>query len=144
MTEPTSQDPFAAPPQPGAAQQMPAQPYAQQPVPQAPYAYGQGGYVTPALGYVGQNPTEKNWMGITALALSLAALVAGILASIPAVVFGHLGLSAVKKGEANNRGLALAGVILGYIGIALTVLFVIAYIAFIGFAISSTSSDGMF
>jgi hypothetical protein len=58
---------------------------------------------------------DKNWLGMTALVSGALAL------SVVAIVTGHLGLSAVKNGRATNRTFALAGTILGYIGLAATI-----------------------
>jgi hypothetical protein len=44
-----------------------------------------------------------------------------LVGSVLGVVFGHLGLKAVDEGTATNRGLALAGAVVGYIGLGLTV-----------------------
>ncbi len=54
--------------------------------------------------------------------LSFACL--GPLGSIPAVILGHLSLSSIKKGTmpAEARGLAVAGLVIGYINIVLCVL----------------------
>jgi hypothetical protein len=49
----------------------------------------------------------KNWMGL----LSVVA----ILVPPAAIVLGHLALSAVSRGEANNRAVALTGAALGYV-----------------------------
>lgn len=58
--------------------------------------------------------SERNWLGY-------AAFVTGALAlSVVAIVLGHLGLQAVKRGRASNRDFALAGTILGYIGLVAT------------------------
>ena len=57
---------------------------------------------------------ERNWMGYVAY-------VAGALAlSLVAIVLGHLGLSATRRGRASNRDFGLAGVILGYVGLVAT------------------------
>ncbi|GMA36861.1 DUF4190 domain-containing protein [Demequina litorisediminis] len=114
MTEQPQQDP-----------QQPSQPqYAVPPQGSTPYGtphYGAPQYSQP--GYpVGPRPgTEKNWMNITSLALSLGGFVTGVT-FIPGIVFGHLGLSAAKRGEADNRGLGLAGLIIGYVMLALIVI----------------------
>ncbi|WP_430867937.1 DUF4190 domain-containing protein [Demequina aurantiaca] len=51
--------------------------------------------------------------------LGVWSVVTGALLLFPvAIVLGHLGLRANKRGEANNRPVALAGVILGYVGLA--------------------------
>lgn len=51
----------------------------------------------------------------------------GLLASIPAVVLGHIALSKIKQssGSLEGRGMALAGLILGYINIGIFVLLLI-------------------
>ncbi|NTV39078.1 MAG: DUF4190 domain-containing protein [Demequinaceae bacterium] len=94
----------------------------------------------PPVGYgyaTAYNPgsTTNNWMGITALILSLATLVFGITC-IPGVILGHMGLSAAKKGTASNRGLSLAGVIIGWVFVGIGLLFA----AFIAIAIAVDGS----
>jgi hypothetical protein len=59
--------------------------------------------------------------------LSLVAPFVGF--SAVGVVLGHLGLSAVKKGTANNRGVALAGTIISWVVTVVFVLLVIASVA---------------
>lgn len=52
-------------------------------------------------------------------ALGIWAVVTGALLLFPiALVLGHLGLRASRQGEATNRRVALAGVVLGYVGMA--------------------------
>lgn len=48
--------------------------------------------------------TSRNWLGITSLVLGI---VGGV---VFALVFGFMSLSANKRGQANNRGLAIAGI----------------------------------
>ncbi|MEV7971939.1 DUF4190 domain-containing protein [Cellulomonas sp. NPDC089187] len=73
----------------------------------------------------------KNSLGVWSLVLGLVgvvlfwALCPG-LAAVGAVITGHLSRSAARRGEANNGGMALAGVILGYVGIGLWVLLFLA------------------
>ena len=90
-------------------------------VPPPPLAYPSanpppGGYVSPPSppGTWGAS-NGKNWMGIVSLILGLTCFASGIIGAI----FGHLGLSACARGEANNRGIALAGVIVNYVMLAL-------------------------
>ncbi|WP_062378832.1 DUF4190 domain-containing protein [Demequina pelophila] len=78
--------------------QQPAQPHGQ------PYA---------APGPHGGATTEKNWMAIVAL-------VGALLVFAPlGIIFGHLGRSAAAQGRATNRGLATAGMVVGYVGTAI-------------------------
>ena len=64
--------------------------------------------------------------------LAIASLIFGILfiffpLSIPAIVLGHIALSQIKKssGRLGGRGMAIAGLILGYLGIAMIPLILI-------------------
>ncbi len=128
----TYQDPFAQqaapsiPPPPGApyGQPMaaPGQPYA------APGYSQQWG--APGQQYAPR--TDKNWMGITSLILSLVGV------SLGGIILGHLGLGAAKRGEASNRGVALAGTIVGWVGLALSVVWVVVIIGLSLFAGSSS------
>lgn len=50
--------------------------------------------------------------------LSIVALVLSILwISIPAVICGHIGLNQIKSRGEGGRGIAIAGLVIGYIGI---------------------------
>ncbi len=60
--------------------------------------------------------------------LAVASLVAGIfwvwwLGSVLAVVFGHVALNQIEKsgGRESGRGMAIAGLVLGYMGVAVLV-----------------------
>ncbi len=60
------------------------------------------------------SPDRNGW--------GLAAFISGaLLVSPAAIVLGHVGLRAAAKGRADNRNVSLAGVILGYIGLVLTI-----------------------
>jgi hypothetical protein len=89
-------------------------PYQPQPVYGAPYGY-------PAS-------PEKNALGVWSLVLGIVSLVmlfscfVGFLAAIPAVITGHLSRKAQKEGLADNAGLALGGIITGWVTIGLTLL----------------------
>jgi peptidyl-prolyl cis-trans isomerase B (cyclophilin B) len=52
-------------------------------------------------------------------------LLCGIFASIPAIILGHMGLSEIKKNPTiQGRGMALAGVIMGYAISAIAIVYV--------------------
>ena len=70
--------------------------------------------------------------------LAIASLVCGILvfltfglAGLPAVITGHLGLSAIRKsgGALGGRSMAIAGLVMGYLGFGLTFLAILASLA---------------
>ncbi len=70
--------------------------------------------------------------------LAIASLICGILsfltaglAGLPAVITGHMSLSAIKKssGALKGRGMAIAGLIMGYLGFALIFVAILASLA---------------
>lgn len=77
---------------------------------------------------------------------AIFSLVSGILFlilpfSIVAVIFGHLSLSEIRRsaGRLTGRGLAIAGLVLGYLGVAVIVGLIILGVA----AIPSTNKEAM-
>ena len=71
---------------------------------------------------------------------AVVALVLGILGwtlipflgSLGAIVFGHLARGQIRRQPQDGDGLALAGLILGWISVALWILGVLAFIVFFG------------
>lgn len=106
--------------------------------PPAGYGYGApGAYgAVPAWpGYVPPRPTEGLALGsfVTSLVglLSASVLFVPILACPVGAVLGHLALRRIAEKGTQGRGLALAGVIIGWIGTALLVLGTIVLVAVI-------------
>jgi protein-disulfide isomerase len=62
--------------------------------------------------------------------LAIVSLVTGFFCSIAAVITGHLALGQIRRTDQAGRGLAIAGLVLGYAGIFLTVLAVIFAVLF--------------
>jgi len=70
----------------------------------------------------------RNGLGVAALVLGVLSLVfmllfppGGVIVGILAVVFGIIGVRRVGRGEATNRGQAVAGAITGGIGLLVSV-----------------------
>ena len=58
--------------------------------------------------------------------LGILALISPFVCLAPVgIILGHLGLSAVKKGQANNRGVALAGTIISWVSTVISALFLV-------------------
>ena len=74
-------------------------------------------------------PTNGN--SITALVLGICGLVVFPPIGILAVIFGNRARREIASRAEEGSGLATAGVILGWIGIALTALFVLAVVFFV-------------
>ncbi|GMA28174.1 DUF4190 domain-containing protein [Arenivirga flava] len=118
-----AQNPYAAPEQPQQHAAPPENPYAQ---PEQPYASA------PAYGYQ-QQGQKTNTLAIVSLIASLAGLITGISA-IVGIITGHIALSQIKKTGENGRGLALGGLITGYVLTALTIIGIIAAVVFFSWA----------
>ena len=72
--------------------------------------------------------------------LALIFISAGFLSFIGSIL-GHVSLSKLRKaGSAENRGLAIAGVIIGWVSTALAFIFLIGFIALIAGAASAIDS----
>lgn len=111
----------------------PFPPPAETPQPYTPPQYGAPQYPNPAQPPYGQpygSPyapgagQQKNGMGVAALVLGILAILTGwfllgVVPGILAIVFGVIGRGRAKRGEANNGGLALAGLICGIVGIVI-------------------------
>ena len=94
-----------------------------------------GGYPPPAPygDYYSPGP-PKNGMGVAALVVAIIALISsvsvvgGIVLGIVAVILGFIGRGRVKSGEANNGGVATAGIILGVISIIAGLAFIAIWV----------------
>lgn len=115
--------------------------------PQAQYGYpaaqpqygdypGYPGYAQAGWG----GPQPANGMGIASLVLGIIAVAGfclyglGIILGVLALIFGILGRGRANRGEANNGGVALAGIILGSVGIVVSA-------AFLGFFVWAVTTD---
>ena len=106
-------DPNLPPVTPPSANQ-PAPPPAY--TPPAPPAYGAAGDAPApytSTGYA--NPAGEDKYNV----LAIVSLVSAFFVSLAAVICGHIALSQIKKTGEKGRGLAIAGLVLGYAGIIL-------------------------
>jgi peptidyl-prolyl cis-trans isomerase B (cyclophilin B) len=69
--------------------------------------------------------------------LAIVGFVLAFFISIGAVICGHIALAQIKRTGEKGHGLALAAVILGYLGILVGIIFVILYVVIIASAVSS-------
>jgi hypothetical protein len=155
----------AAPTPPYAAPQPPAYPAAAPPAHPAPAysapaypppAYGAPGAQPPAAGYpagayappaayaapYGYAAPRTNPLAITSMVSSIAGFALAwtwvlALGVIVGVITGHLALSQIARTHENGRGMALAGVIIGWVGIGIGLLIAVV----IGLFITTTPSS---
>ena len=81
-------------------------------------------------------PRRTNGLAVASLACGVGQIFFWFLAAIPAVVLGHMARRQIRQTGEDGAGLALAGLILGWIGIILTVVFVLGVVALV--AVAST------
>ena len=72
---------------------------------------------------------KTNGFAIASLACGLGQLMFGPLATIPAIVLGHIARGQIKRTGEQGAGLALAGLILGWAAVVLGILLVVAGLA---------------
>lgn len=99
-------------------------PYAYPPPPPGAYP---GSYPAPPpppyAGYAAPPAGPKNGLGLAALISSILSLpaaftiVGGFVLALAGIILGFLGFSRARKGEATNGGIAVAGIIVGVLGI---------------------------
>ncbi|CAN5535048.1 hypothetical protein BH11ACT7_BH11ACT7_19170 [soil metagenome] len=117
---PPQYPPQQYPPQQYPPQQPGQYPGGYPPPPPQPYSGYEGGFGAPPPA------PPKNGLGTTALILAILSLPAaltvfgGFALGLVAIVIGFIGYRRVKKGEATNGGVAIAGIVLGLLGIVLS------------------------
>ena len=100
---------YGTPAPPYGAQPYGAQPYGAQPYGAQPYG-AQRYYGTPPAYYGAPGSASTN-------GLAIAALVTGIVGvSLVAVILGHMAISQINKTGQQGKGMAIAGLVLGYLG----------------------------
>ncbi|MDG4822652.1 DUF4190 domain-containing protein [Asanoa sp. WMMD1127] len=105
-------------------------------------AYPPAGYVAPAGAYPGYGypPVAKtNGLAIAALVCALAGLATCISAPVGAIL-GHVARKQIRERGESGDGMALAGIIVGWILTAL----ILGYLAFVVIMIVIGAREGMF
>jgi Domain of unknown function (DUF4190) len=101
------------------------------PGPSTPQYPPQGYYYPPAY----QQPRGTNTLAILSLVFAFVVPIAGI-------VLGHIARSQIRRTGEDGDGLALAGLIVSYIGIALSILVMILIFGLIGFGALASTGGG--
>ncbi|MCM3655721.1 DUF4190 domain-containing protein [Agromyces mediolanus] len=88
-----------------------------------------------------QAPPKTNTLAVVSLVASLAGLLTGF-GFLVGIICGHISLSQIKKTGEQGHGAALAGTIIGYVGIALSVIVVVVIIVMAAAAATMSSVSG--
>ena len=105
------------------------------PPPPPPPQWGQypGSYPPPPpQPYTGYAPAiaPRNGLGIAALVVAIIGLVfcwtvaGGVILGVAAIIIGFVARGRVKRGEATNGGVAIAGIVLGFLAIIVSLVFI--------------------
>ena len=94
--------------------------------------------VGPVTNTAAVTPVAKtNRLAVASLACGLAQFVLGPLPTIPAIVLGHVARGQIKRTGEQGAGLALAGLVLGWVAVILGVAVII-----LGLAIATAGMHG--
>ncbi|NUU04830.1 DUF4190 domain-containing protein [Leifsonia sp. C5G2] len=74
--------------------------------------------------------------------LAIVTLIAAFLVPIAAIICGHIALGQIRRTGQNGHGLALTGLILGYVFTAFWLLFIV--LGLIGLAIGASMPDSSY
>jgi len=96
------------------------------------YGYGYGAYPPPA---------SNNGLAVASLVCGLLGLFFCQLIGIGAIITGYIARRRIRETGEQGAGLALAGIILGWISIALAVVVILFYVAFGILAVSTASNS---
>jgi Domain of unknown function (DUF4190) len=132
---PSYPNPYQPGPYPGGyppPQQQPYSGYSPQPQPYSGYSpqpQPYSGYPTPGV-------APKNGLGIASLIVAILALLSswtiagGIILGLAALIIGFVARGRVKRGEATNGGVAIAGIVLGALGLVVGLAFIAVWLVF--------------
>jgi len=79
-------------------------------------------------------PQRTNPLAVAALACGIGQVFFWLLAAVPAVVLGHMARRQIRQTGEAGQGMATAGLVLGWIGIALTLVLVVGVAALVSVA----------
>ncbi|QIM18168.1 DUF4190 domain-containing protein [Leucobacter coleopterorum] len=133
MSTPNVPQQPTAPQQPGysAPQYTPQNPAPHQSYPQAP--------ASAQFTQQAQSAASKTTTLDKTNTFALVSIILAFISPIAAIVFGHLSLSQIKRTGDAGRGMALTGLIIGYVYAVSIVFFVIAYVGLIVALVGSAS-----
>ncbi|WP_353807352.1 DUF4190 domain-containing protein [Agromyces sp. SYSU T00194] len=69
--------------------------------------------------------------------LAIVSLVSAFFISLVAIITGHIALSQIKKTGEQGRGLAIAGLVIGYVGLVIGLIVLLFWVVIFGIAASS-------
>lgn len=107
-------------------------------------AYGAAPYGAAPGGYGYGSTVRTNALAIISLVASIAGFlwIVPVIGPIAGVITGHISLAQIKRTGEKGRGMALAGTIVGWVGIGVLVLLAVTLIVGLSIAASNSSRYG--
>jgi hypothetical protein len=87
-------------------------------------------------------PPGTNALAVASLVCGVAQMMLWPLATIPAVVLGHVARHQIRRTGEQGAGLALAGLVLGWVGVGFALLAIIGIVLVVAVASSSGGVSG--
>lgn len=112
------------------------QTYSGQPAPQAQQHYQQVSHAAPYAQETFPTASTATTLDKTNT-FALLSIVLAFLSPIAGIVFGHMGLSQIKRNGDAGRGIALTGLIISYAYFVFVAIFIVLYIGFFAVMIGS-------
>ena len=82
--------------------------------------------------------TKYSVLAVTSLSLSCLSIIIGPLGYIPGIIFGHAArLECKRNPQLMGSRMALAGLIIGYLGLALTIMVIVLIFHFVDFKLTT-------
>ncbi|UOR02628.1 DUF4190 domain-containing protein [Leucobacter allii] len=134
----TQQDPRAGQQQPYAQPGQYPQPQYQAQPPVAP----QPQYLQQPAYYAVAAPT--NVLATLSLIASIVGFFSFAILSIAGIVMGHISLSQIKRRGENGRGMAIAGLIIGYIGVAFWIVLIAFWLFILGAVVTAGAATSSY
>src|SRR5436189_3494886 len=76
------------------------------------------------------SPDDGSTLAVCSLVFGIVSFLCGIFSGIPAIICGHMALSRKNRaGISSGRGLAIAGLVMGYLGVVIATIAIGAAIA---------------
>ena len=74
---------------------------------------------------------KTNSLAIASLCCGIGQILVGILAGIPAIVLGFVAIRQIRQTGENGRGMAIAGIVLGFVSIIATAVLIVVFMALV-------------
>jgi Domain of unknown function (DUF4190)/DUF1707 SHOCT-like domain len=79
-------------------------------------------------------PRQTNGLAVASLACGIGQVLVWFFGGVAAIILGHMAIRQIRRTGEDGSGMAVAGLVLGYIGVALSLIGTIAFISLVVWA----------